>query len=475
MLQYSINFTRILLMKRIITLLSFALWLNATDTLTTPLTLNEAIDILKSKNLEIKSASYDVDSAKANEKSTDGMNWGKLEFIQDFARSNDAGNVFGFKLTSREANFGDFGFSEFLSQMPDLIGGVPGSSTKVLATQPNNLNYPGYRNFYQSKLKYEVPLFTGFAITSYSKIMRELTKLKGLEKEQVQNEKIFQLRKSFYDMELLEDSIAHLTTILNNIKILENTTQSMIDVGYAKKVDFLEVQAKQGNVQRLLIEMNANKKLLYHYISFLLNQKVSSIVTPTSDIAMPTYSNEDILNSNLDIKKASTGLLIKDNMLTASQAAYYPTLGAFGEVATADNTFLGNASDHKSYTVGARLSWNLFNGGIDSAKIEKSKIEHLQMQSKVLLAKQGIALKLAKIRTEIQSSDEEIASLNKELELADTIYENYEGRYKEKLSSMSDVIIKQSAQIEKILQLQVAKNRRNEKIFELENLANIKE
>ncbi|MFK5937878.1 MAG: TolC family protein [Sulfurimonas sp.] len=453
-------------MKRIITLLSFALWLNAADTLTTSLTLDEAIDILKSKNLEIKSAAYDVDSARANEKSTDGMNWGKLAFIQDFARSNDAGNVFGFKLTSREATFGDFGFSEFNPALPPNV---------LLSTQPQDLNYPGYRNFFQSKLKYEVPLFTGFAITSYSKIMHEVTKLKGLEKEQVQNEKIFQLRKSYYDMALLDDSIFHLTKILNNIKILENTTQNMIDVGYAKKVDLLEVQAKKGNVTRLLIEMNANKKLLYHYISFLLNQKVISVITPSSDITMPTYSDEDILNSNLDIKKASTGLVIKNNMVSASQAAYYPTLGAFGEVATADDTFLGQASDHKAYTVGARLSWNLFNGGIDSAQIEKSKIEHLQMQSKVQLAKEGISLKLAKIRTEIQSSDEEIDSLNKELELADTIYENYEGRYKEKLSSMSDVIIKQSAQIKKILQLQVAKNKRNEKIFELENLANIKE
>jgi hypothetical protein len=37
---------------------------------------------------------------------------------------------------------------------------------------------------------------------------------------------------------------------------------------------------------------------------------------------------------------------------------------------------------------------------------------------------------------------------------------------------MSDVIIKQSQQIEKILQLQQVKNKRNERIFALEKLAN---
>ena len=450
-------------MKILISILSFTLLLNAADT-TQSLTLDEALEILQTQNLEIKAAKLDVQAAKSDADSVSGMNWGSLNFTQDIARSNDAGNVFGFKLTSREATFGDFGAKEFMDNI--------GAGNDPYSTPPNDLNYPEDRNFFQSKLKYQVPLFAGFAISSYSEIMDEMTKMKTLEKEQITNEKIYQIRKSYYDMALLNDSIKNLETILGNINTLENVTQNMIDVGYAKKVDLLEVKAKKGNVERLLLQMHSNETLLYHYISFLLNKETTSIVLPTSQIQLPSYSDEYILKNNLDIQKASTGLQIRKSMLSVSEAAYYPTLGAFAEIATADDTFLGDAADHQSYTVGARLTWNLFNGGIDSSKIEKSKIEHLKMQSQVDLARHGIALQLAKIRTEIQSSDDEIASLKKELDLADAIYENYEGRYKEKLSSMSDVIIKQSEQIQKILQLQMAKNTRNEKIFALEKLAN---
>ena len=449
-------------MKLLFTIFSFALLLNANTYTDKPLSLNEAIEILKTKNLEIEVAKLEEKSAKVNEQTVLGKNWGTLNFTQDFARSNDAGNVFGFKLTSREATFGDFGFSEFDSTNPG-----------ILAVQPKDLNYPDDRNFFQSKLKYEVPLFTGFALSYYSDIMSNVSKIKKLDKSKVINEKVYQLRKSYYDMALLNDSIDHLNKILQNIETLENTTQNMIDVGYAKKVDLLEVKAKKGNVTRILIKLNANKKLLYHYISFLLNQNIKQITPPSSPIALPTYDDNTIINSNLDIQKASTALVIKHDMVSVSQAAYYPTVGAFAEIATADDTFLGDASKHKAYTVGARLSWNIFNGAIDSAKIEKAKIQNLQMQSKVSLAKEGIKLKLAKIRTEITSANAKIDSLEKELILADTIYDNYEGRYKEKLSSMSDVIIKQSAQIEKILQLLAAENERNEKIFALEKLANI--
>jgi outer membrane protein TolC len=451
-------------MKKLLTIFLFAGLINAAEISNQALTLEEALDILKTNNLEIKAANLDIKAAKNDEKSVSGMNWGKLDFIQDVARSNDAGNVFGFKLTSREATFGDFGFADFLAPPP--------GTTNILNVQPDDLNYPDDRNFFQSKLRYEVPLFTGFKLSSYSDIKAAMTKMKTLEKDAIENEKIYQLRKSYYDMALLRSSIKHLDKILHNIDTLEDMTQNMIDVGYAKKVDLLEVKAKKGNVERLLLQMHSNEKLLYHYISFLLNQKVDNITTPASEIAMPSYTNEEILNKNIDIQKASTGLTIRKDMLSVSEAAYYPTVGAFAEIATADDTFLGDAADHQAYTVGARLTWNLFNGGIDSAKIEKSKLDHLKMQSQVQLAREGIALKVAKIRTEIQSVDQEINSLEKELALADAIYDNYEGRYREKLSSMSDVIIKQSAQIQKILQLQMAKNKRNERIFALEKLAN---
>ena len=434
------------------------------------LSLTEALEILKSQNLEIQAAKIDVEAAKANEGSASGMNWGKLTLQQDVARSNDALNVFGFKLTSREAAFADFGFDEFLSQMPSLF--TPGGSDALLATQPNKLNYPGNRNFFQTKLKYEVPLFAGFTISSYEEIMQEMSKMKQLEKDKIVNEKIYQLRKSYYDVALLDTSIAHLNIVLNNINTLENTTQTMIDVGYAKKVDLLEVQAKKGNVERLLVQMKASKELLLQYISFLLNKKVTEIKTPAFDVPMPHYTDDEIMKTNLDIKRAATGLEIRRSMQGAAESAFYPTVGAFGEISTADDTFLGDANDHRAYTVGARLSWNLFNGGADSSKLEKAKLERLKMSSQVALAKEGIALKVAKIRTKIKSIDVEIASLKKELALANAIYENYEYRYKEKLVSMSDVIIKQSLQIEKILQLQQAKNKRTEAVFALEKLAN---
>lgn len=425
-----------------------------------PLSLEEAIVLLKEQNLEIKAASYEAKNAQNDVSLAQAYNYGSLDFVQSTVRSNDAGNAFGFKLSSREASFGDFGFADFSTTNPNILN-----------VQPKDLNYPGYQNFFQSKLTYAIAVYTGGKLGSYEKIAHEMEKIKELGTVNVTAEKIYQIRKSYYDMALLEHSIEQLARIQQNISQLQTTTKEMFKEGYAKKVDLLEVDAKKANVDRMILEMQANKKLLYHYLSFLLNQQITEITIPTDDRATTIINEAKVLANNNDLKIASHALALRSSMVDASTAPFLPTVGVFAEASSADNTFLGNFNDHAAYTIGARLNWNLFNGGVDHYNLEKARINRLKASTDLELAKKGISLQVDKIKTEIESLDYQINSLEKELELANEITKNYEGRYREHLTSMSDLIIKQSAQIEKIINLQMVKNQRNERIFSLEKLS----
>ena len=442
-------------MKLVLPILFCALTLNAE-----PITLPHALDILKQQNLELKMAEYETQAASETEDMAGAQHYGQLNFIQNIFRSDDAGNVFGYTLTSREATFGNFGFADFNPANPN-----------ILDVQPNDLNYPDDRNFFQSKLVYELPIYTGSKITAYQEMAKEMKHISSLNEKQQLQEKIYELRKSFYNMGLLEKSLKNLHLILNNMKKLENTTQSMIEEGYAKKVDILEVQSKQANVRRIITELEANKELLYHYLSFLLNQDVNEIQAPQNNLNTPNISADEILSRSIDIQKAQTALRIHKSKLTAEESRYLPTIGAMAELQTADDSFLGDANDHKSYTVGVQLKWNIFGGGGDSAAIQKAQIDRLKSQTQVELAKKGISLRIKEIQTNIKLAESQINNLKIELRLAQEIYKNYEGRYKEQLISMNDVIIKQSIWLENILQLLQANNDRNQEIFALEKLA----
>lgn len=451
-------------MKIVLSLVFVALSIFAQTQIYSHLDLKKAIKILKRDSLEINIAKFNEKIKSFEHKIAKGYNFGKLDLIQYAMRSNDAGNVFGYKLASREANFGDFGAQEFMN---NFMAGHPDYTTP-----PNDLNYPDARNFFQTKLKYELPIYTGGKLEQYEKITKALTKLSNLDTQKVVSEKIYQLKKSYFDIYLLDSYLKNLSIVDKNMIKLENMAKSMIQEGYAKKVDLLEVQSKRANVTRMINTAKANKKLALHFISFLLNSKVDSISGNYTKVMPKTLDLQEILNKNIDIQKVKQGLKITDMNIRLKESANLPVVGAFAEYSSADDNFLNDFAKHDAYTVGLQFKWNLFNGNIDKYSIEKARVKNLKVKTQVELAKKGIALKVAKIKTEIKSLDFDIDSLEKELELSRTIYKNYLGRYQEKLVSINDVIIKQSLEIEKVLKLKQVQNKRTDKILELENIAN---
>lgn len=447
------------------------------------LSLDRAIKIVKKDNLELKISRFNEQMKAYEIKVADGYNYGKLDAEIMAMRSNDAGNVFGFKLKSREATFGDFGFSDFLGPMGqtmEMMNQNPAKLPKgftqgmgsLLQKQPHDLNYPDARSHFQSKLTYMLPLYTGGKLQEYGRITRSMHKMSQYDTRKLTNIKIFQTKKAFYDISLVENYIYNLSKIISNISRLENIVKTMEDEGYAKDIDLLEVQARKAEAQSMLNQAKLNKDLAYQFLSFLLNRNVSSIKKMNDMAPMPHLSKKRLEEENIDIQKAKLGLKISKMAIDVENANFRPEVGAFAEYGSADNEFWNEFADKDSYTVGIQLKWNLFNGGIDEANLEKAKVNYMKVRDQVSLAKKGIALKAEKLKTEALSANADIRSFNKQLKFAKKVYENYRTRYKEGMTSISDVLIKQSKELEILLKLLTAKNNRNTKIFELDSLLN---
>jgi len=425
------------------------------------LQLTTALEMLKEKNLELKISRFNEQMKAYEVKAVEGQNYGKLDLSLTGMRSNDAGNVFGFKLQSREATFGDFGVAEFNPQNPNILN-----------VQPQELNYPGARNFYQTKISYILPLYTGGKLSEYGRITKAMQRMSKYDTQKLLNEKIFQTKKAFYDISLIQNYIYNLSKIIKNIKHLEKIIKNMEKEGYAKEIDALEVQARLAEAQSMYNQAKLNRDLAYQFLSFLLNTEVKSIKKVNEMAVMPKVYMDDVDNNNIDIQKAKLGLEVTQMAVDVEKSNYLPTVGAFGEYASADNTLWNEFTQKDSYTVGVQLNWNVFNGGSDDANLEKAKVNYLKVQDQVALAKSGIALKVKKLQTEILSKNADVKSYRKQLEFAKKVYENYSSRYKEGIASITDVLIKQSKELEMLLKLLSVKNERNTKIFELNSILN---
>ncbi len=447
------------------------------------LTLDRAIEIVQDSNLEINIAEFDKDIADLGVKVARGYSFGKLDATLMGLRSNDAGNVFGFKLQSREATFGDFGFRDFLGGVSEAIGNSAGDfalfsqimanpdmANRLLSTSPKDLNFPDTRSHFDLKLTYMLPLYTGGKLSNYRAISKRMLELKKEDANKVKALKIYEVKKTFYDISLLYQFEKDLEVIKGNITKLKDATTLMKDEGYAKSTDVLEVESKLSNIERMFFQAHANRELSYQFLSFLLNSDVKSIKRVSLDELECKVSIDEIKERNRDIKRAKLGKEIQSNMVNVLEANFKPEIGAFAEYGSSDDKFLNDFKAHDRYTVGIQAKLNILNGGSDFAKLQQEKIKFLKAKKQLDLATKGTLLKYKKIKTEIANLEKQIDSIKKEKELAQKIYLSYQERYKEGLSSINDVVIKQSLQIEKILKLLELQNSKLKKMLEIQKM-----
>ncbi|MRJ03056.1 MAG: TolC family protein [Epsilonproteobacteria bacterium] len=447
------------------------------------LSLSKAIELVKKNNREIKIAQLKEKIASFNTKIAESYNLGQLDLTLNALRSNDSGNVFGFKLQSREATFKDFGFSEFLGGVGQALAMAqgdfntfsqmmkdPNMQAMLLNTAPHDLNNPKARNHFQTKLSYMVPLYTGLKLTMYKRISKAMEKMSHLDTKKVLNEKIYQTKKTFYDISLVEEYIANLKILKKNMDRLEEIIKSFKEEGYAKETDVMEVKAKKYEVLSYLNQAQLNRRLAYQYLSFLIGEEVKSIQKPEENPPFLTEETSKLVPKTIDLEKVALAKKITRMNVELQRSEYKPTIGAFGEYGSSDNVPLNDFFDKDFYTVGAQLKWNLFGGGKREAQVQKAKIEHLKVNEQYALAKRGLALKIDQLKTAIKSKEYDIKAQSAQYELAKKIYQMYVGKYKEGLESITNVLIKHAEEIQVLLKLLKTKTERTQKIFELESL-----
>ena len=434
------------------------------------LSLDQALNLLDKKNIEIKVAQFDETMKKYDELAVEGKNWGSATITLQALRSNDAGNVFGFKLQSREATFGDFGAEEFMTNMGLCQGGNLQACSDMYNKPPHELNFPAPRNHFLTKINYQVPIYTGGKLTEYKEITRKLYEMSKLDTRKLRDEKIFQVKKAFYNITLVERYVYNLNRIRRNMLKLKRTILEMKKEGYTKKTDVLEVEARLAKVDSMLNQARLNRDLAYQFLSFLLDTKVDSVRKVHLVIHAPRIDKRDIERLSLDIQKAKMGLEVARHAIATEKANFLPMVGAFAEYGSADNTLWNDFAKKDFFTIGMQFKINVFNGGSDKANLEKARVRHMKVARQVELARKGIALKVQKLQTAIRSLEYDLRSEQKQLNLAREVYRTYEAKYKEGLASITDVLIKQSIELQVLLEyLQVA-NKHSEKVFELEKI-----
>ncbi|MFY9069149.1 TolC family protein [Aliarcobacter butzleri] len=388
---------------------------------------NEVLQQTLENSKDLKKQALNIDSIKQDYNIVDGINYGKLSISSEVSRTNHAGYVFNSKLSSREATFRDFGFSQMNEGM-DII--------------PKDLNYPNDRTNINSYVSYDIPLFMGFKIENQKDILKLQEKanelLYNLDKKNLE----FEILKAYNGAVVAKDFVKALEKAKQTVEFIYEGAKEFHKNGLVTKIDVNEAKVYQLNINSTLTEAKNNFNLALAYLKYLTSNENITDVENLENIYFDLKNFDELYNSALEtrdeVKMQNITIEANKKNIDVQKGSYYPTVFSHLEYGVNDDRF--TASKDKDYYIAlVGISLTLFDSS-RSAYLEKSKIEHLKSTLDYQKLKDGIKLELEKAILDYKAKQEILKEKIEAKNLAFEVLNQANLQYKNRLISMTTLL-----------------------------------
>ena len=405
----------------------FALAFNAIGQDTIAISKKEILEKVNDNNLQIKIANQAAASAKADYNQSNSLFLPSISASHTAISTTNPLMAFGSKLNQEILTASDF--NPALLNNPDKTQNF---ATKIEVLQPL-INVDGFYGRQAAKSKYEA-----------YKLQTERTK------EYLQ----FEVNKSFMQLQLAYKAVSVLekaeATTLANLKTVENYAKQ----GMLQKTDLLSMQVRVNEVKNQLQYAKSNVQNASDYLAFLLNEdNANKVYKPIEDIenAIEISSFEPKLISNRkDILAMDKSVEAYGQMTQMNKMGFLPRLNAFGSYELYDDKIFQTGA--KGYTVGAQLSWDVFDGYKTIGKYQKAKADYDKAQTESQHYKAQSQLELNKTNRQLVDAENKVNLSKLALEQSQEAYRIRENRFKEGLEKTTDLLNSETLQFQKELE-----------------------
>ncbi|MGE0052369.1 MAG: TolC family protein, partial [Arcobacter sp.] len=358
----------------------------------------------------------------------DSINYGKLAITEEFSRTNHAGYVFNSKLSSREATFRDFGFAQVDMSNFDI--------------QPVDLNYPDARNNFNTKITYDIPLFTGFKLSNQKDILKLQEKANELKYNLDKKTLELEVLKAYNSAVVAKDFVQALEKAKIAVSKIVEGANAFHKEGFVTKIDVNEAKVYELNINASLIEAKNNFQLALAYLRFLSSNDEINDVQELENRYFHFPNEKELYKKALEnrdeVKMQDIQVNATKKSIEIAKSAYYPTVYSHLEYGYNDNKLtLDDDKDYYMALVG--ISLTLFDGTRDIEK-EKSKIEYAKATLNQEKLKDAIKLELKKAILDLEAKDAILKEKVEAKNLANNVLEQAKLQYKNRLISMTTLL-----------------------------------
>ena len=370
---------------------------------------------IESKNLQLKIASAELNSAEADLLMSRAMDLPNIKASYTGISTNNPLMAFGYKLNQERVTMEDF--------------------------NPANLNNPKNIFNFATKLEVQQPIYNKDAVymKKAGEVKVEVLKLKQERTREYLkfelNKAYMQLQMAYKNVEVLEGARA---TVLANKKVIDNYFKN----GMIQKSDVLDMNVRVAEIDSQIRFANSNVQNASDYLFYLLDE------SPENKVMKPAETlqyQEDLLTPDpvlsterKDLQAFRKSLESYDYFVKSSEAKFLPRLNAFGSFELYDNKpYQFNAN---GYLVGVELSWNIFDGMKAKSEIAKYKADLAKSETEVAQYQKQSILELNKAYRQVADADHKVKLSKQAWEQTAEAYRIRKNRYEQGLEKASDVL-----------------------------------
>lgn len=274
---------------------------------------------------------------------------------------------------------------------------------------------------------------------------------KNLEKKQTEIKKA--IAESYYQTLVFEETAQLVDSSLANMKKMLADLDAMYKQGLMEDLDVDQMRLNVTNVENSLMSV---KQLYQINLSLLklqlgMNQQDTIILSQKLDDFLNLEQAQMVLledlnlNNNTDFKLISTQEAVQSLSVKREKSKLLPQLAGF---ATYGKTAQGDKLEFDTWNptsvLGLSLSIPIFNSGQQYAVIQQEALKLDQIKTTKKQLSQALEVELFTARYNLSNAINQYQAQKNNITLAEKIYKKTQLKYKEGLSSVSDLTVAQN-------------------------------
>ena len=338
-----------------------------------------------------------------------------------------------------------YGYIRRDDETRQVLGGSQGQDITVVTNPEDEYNF--ITSFTQ-------PIFTGFALINRYKIASLGLDVAEISEKLTRQDVILDAKNAYFSILKSQKLMAVAEDTVKQVTAQKEVAENMYQVGMSPLNDLLQSQVQLANDKQRFITAQNNLAISKSQFNTLLRRPVNAPVT-IADILDFTPFDHDITyclaqaeDNRLELKVVDLEVQIAGKDYDLSKSDYFPSIDLTGNLTRRGTDWDVDGgegiADKKFWDIRATATWEFWQWGRTryGVKEKLSRLSQAKYRKEEIIDNIDLEVTQAFLRT--KESEKNITTIEKAIEQAKENLRITEERYKEQVSTTTDVLVAQT-------------------------------